>query len=113
MKIDFILSQANRNCIVLKNLYAKNLRERQTFNEHFQNTLQKLYSELQFQNNVFHQASSHNKCIQFKKLTEELEIPISESVKLYDLYIEKFNDSIYLFEDVENFLKFLLIRFRI
>uniref|UniRef100_A0AB39JAW9 Class II Aldolase Adducin Family Protein n=1 Tax=Florenciella sp. virus SA2 TaxID=3240092 RepID=A0AB39JAW9_9VIRU len=59
-----------------------------------------------FQNNVFHQASSHNKCIQFKKLTEELEIPISESIKLYDLYIEKFNDNICLFEDVENFLIF-------
>lgn len=59
-----------------------------------------------FQNNVFHQASSHNKCIQFKNLAEELEIPISESVKLYDLYIEKFNDNIYLFEDVEKFLKF-------
>ena len=33
-----------------------------------------------YQINVFHQASSHNKCIQFKKLTEELKIPIIESI---------------------------------
>lgn len=63
------------------------------------NRLKKIY-----QNNVFHQASSHNKCIQFKKLVEELNLPLEESIKLYDLYIQKFDEDLKLFDGVENFL---------
>ena len=58
-----------------------------------------------YHNTVFHQASSHNKCIQFKKLCEYLNIPIEESCKLYDLYIKEFNDHLKLFDGVEDFLK--------
>ena len=57
-----------------------------------------------YHNIVFHQASSHNKCIQFKKLCECLDLPIEESCNLYDLYIEEFNHHLALFDGVEDFL---------
>jgi HAD superfamily hydrolase (TIGR01549 family) len=57
-----------------------------------------------FQNTVFHQAASHNKCIQFKKLFEYLNLPIEESCQLYDIYIEEFNKHLELFNGVEDFL---------
>jgi len=56
-----------------------------------------------YHNTVFHQASSHNKCIQIKKLLEYLNLPIEESCTLYDLYIEEFNKHLTLFENVEDF----------
>jgi HAD superfamily hydrolase (TIGR01549 family) len=59
-----------------------------------------------YHNNVFHQASSHNKCIQFKKLVEELQLPLENSIRLYDLYIQKFNENLKLYEHVEDFLIF-------
>lgn len=58
-----------------------------------------------YHNTVFHQASSHNKCIQFKKLCECLNLPVEEACNLYDLYIEEFNNYLELFDGVEDFLK--------
>jgi len=69
--------------------------------------IQKSFNEIKkkYHNTVFHQASSHNKCIQFKKLCEYLDLPIEESCNLYDLYIEEFNNYLELFDGVEKFLK--------
>jgi HAD superfamily hydrolase (TIGR01549 family) len=68
--------------------------------------IQKSFNEIKkkYHNTVFHQASSHNKCIQFKKLCEYLNLPIKESCNLYDLYIEEFNKHLELFDGVEDFL---------
>ena len=97
-------------------LYDYNLCNDYGFNEAFQylslkynisimtikNEFQKIKEK--YQNIVFHQASSHNKCIQFKKLCECLNLPIEESCQLYDLYIEKFNYHLALYNGVEDFL---------
>ena len=39
-----------------------------------------------------------------QQLQEELNLPLEESIKLYDLYIQKFDEALKLFDGVENFL---------
>lgn len=101
---DTLYNYSQCNDIAISNIFEYITK---TFNID-RNTIINVFNKIKkkYHNNVFNQASSHNKCIQFKKLTEELELHISESIKLYDLYIKNFNNNILLFEGVENFLKF-------
>jgi len=57
------------------------------------------------QNSINNQASSHNKCIQFKKIVEFYHLPVEEAIVLYDLFIDNFNKHLKLYDYVEDFLK--------
>jgi len=61
-----------------------------------------------FQNTTINNASSHNKCIQFKKLCEYFHLPLELSIHLYDLFIEEFDKNLVLYENVEGFLQFCI-----
>ena len=59
-----------------------------------------------FQNTIINNASSHNKCIQFKKLCEHFHLPLEEAICLYNLFIDEFDKNLVLYEIVEDFLHF-------
>jgi HAD superfamily hydrolase (TIGR01549 family) len=59
-----------------------------------------------FQNTIINNASSHNKCIQFKKLCEHFHLPLEEAIYLYNLFIDEFDKNLVLYETTEDFLQF-------
>ncbi len=61
-------------------------------------------SKKKHHNTVINQASSHNKCIQIKKILEDLNLPLNDLYKLYELYIEIFIKNLKLYDNVEDFL---------
>ena len=70
------------------------------------NDINNVYSKVKkiHHNTVFNQASSHNKCIQIKKILENLNLPINNLCILYDIYIDTFIENLKLFDYVEEFL---------
>ena len=58
-----------------------------------------------FQNVCYNNASSHNKFIQLKKLFESLNLDLKKLDTIYQIYLNKFNESLIIYPYLIDFLK--------